>query len=618
MNIGLNYFYSNDFSATINFIILALFLFALARTITIFNKIRREKKAIQTISEAVHNLLHNLPLPGLDNLVSEVDDSTICKRRFAEYQKIRFNGKELTPEILDGVNQNIAFPDTHSARRIAGVLVLLGLLGTLLGLSYGVTQMQNLLLDQQNFSAISQSMLSFIQGMSTAFSTTLAGIVGTLLLVFAIFYVDKHKLEVERLFEVLLLSHIYPIYSFTHKSDDLSEIKDIIKDTKNVIEQITRDTRDTNEDTRQMFLRMNSSVMSLSKSIENISDPFRHASKIQEQMIGLLEKIESGLGETLKTNSQISRSILEFTEKTGSLITQTSISVETMKVLSGDNQMLRELIRENSEKSSYLADKLSDIMFEAQEVNNSLKNILPEMTRVASGTLNAVKSEIIEYVDQLNKNIDSIYNAYVSQIRESSLDVSKTISNEFGANLERVTRQLESIKNDFNDSIEMQYNQASDLVDKNSRILRELLDDMQRFEAQTRAESDSYNKELGLLIQKTKDLMEELSENIKTNQMQFLKTLSETQVILVEDVRNRIESLNQEQNNNLSLLIDKLNIQQSQTHDNLPAMNDVNDNLEAMKINLKTLEQSVNQHFEVLEKSANEKKQGFSFFGGKK
>jgi len=616
----ISYFYSTTSSMIINVIILILLLYALIRLTFIFFRLYGEGRAVEVLKGNAESLLKKYPAPQILKLVHDLNDSSIVKKRFIEYQKIKYNGKELSIDLIQKVQSNIKLPDSISAKRIAGILVLLGLLGTLLGLSVGVSQMESLLNSKQNFNSISDSMLQFIQGMSTAFSTTLAGILATLFLMFIIFLIDRYRNRIESSFEIIVVGQVLPVYSFSHKKDDLAEIKDIIKDTRNVIEKVTKETINTNFHTRQLFEKMHDSVLTLTKSIETISEPFKQSSRLQEQMLNLLGKIETSLGESQGISHNINDAVTRFTDKTDSLNDLMEETLISMKEQNGNIQILREGLSDSSSRNQLLTARIEELSSNTHDLVSRLSGLIPEMTELTVNAVNTTSSNMIDQLDILKINAEGMFKSYVEQMKDGSLEITSKIRSELSEVLNGVVFELSRIKESIVDAVHDENQNFSVTIERNTELLNNAIEGVQNFQNTLTSVIDAQVSAMERMTTRTEEVNNAIMDDLAESRKKFIEELGTGQIMIAENIQSGLK----EQFSGLSSEIQGL--AQSISEKNSNSSSSVNRKMD-VSLDLEPLTKPAQQILELLQElrkliisSEDKKKSGFfgGLFGGSK
>ncbi|HSS52434.1 MAG TPA: MotA/TolQ/ExbB proton channel family protein [Thermoanaerobaculia bacterium] len=170
----------------VNLTILLLLLTGLVDVVVALRQLRRERKILRQAGVQLAMAAREGVLGGGEDVVSALGiprNSMVCRRVERVLQLrgagLRHSGmlRELTDDRLAGYGA--------LARYISAILTLLGLLGTVLGLSFALFNIQEALGKVGNLSAFPELIRALGQtllGMRTAFACTMAGLVAALLL----------------------------------------------------------------------------------------------------------------------------------------------------------------------------------------------------------------------------------------------------------------------------------------------------------------------------------------------------------------------------------------------------------------------------------------------------
>ena len=104
-------------------------------------------------------------------------------KRIRDLVHVKQNGGEIDHDILGDIHAGAASRKAGLSNYILGILIILGLIGTLKGLITATFEVQPLLKDIQNLDqlpTISNALQRTLSGMNTAFVTTLAGLLTSL------------------------------------------------------------------------------------------------------------------------------------------------------------------------------------------------------------------------------------------------------------------------------------------------------------------------------------------------------------------------------------------------------------------------------------------------------
>ncbi len=133
-------------------------------------------------------------LQAKNELQAGIPRRSIISRRIEDLFQVRYVG-HLTCQTFKDILYTKELEKTGLPRYLMGSFILLGLIGTVLGLSHSVVQMQPMLGKlnvTSDLSALANTLTETLKGMRTAFSATIAGILATVLMAFFSFLYGKY------------------------------------------------------------------------------------------------------------------------------------------------------------------------------------------------------------------------------------------------------------------------------------------------------------------------------------------------------------------------------------------------------------------------------------------
>ncbi|MCX6170618.1 MAG: hypothetical protein NTX65_14855 [Ignavibacteriales bacterium] len=405
----LQFFFASPTSIFINIFIIIIASYAFIRVIQLYIKILNSKKEFTKLVCSVDEGIGKVPIVNFASYLTVMEEGSILYKRLYEFHKIRLSGKELSIDIVDSVVSTIPLPGAMSAKKVSGILVLLGLLGTIVGLSQSILPMRELLV-QKDVEAITNSMISFLSGMSTAFSTTLLGIISTLLVLFILFFYEKHKNSLEESFERLIVGKIIPAYSFVKSRDDLDDIKHIMTDISTTLTGVVQQTVKTNENTRELYQNLFDSVASLTKVIREVVTPLGQSGNIQSEMLSILRNVEEVFNKFSESSIEMKTSISDFTSKYDQMIRSVDETIGQLKTQSFESQELKNQLSSYSEKTDSLITRTDSFTLEIRNTNVELQKIIPEIVKMTSITLKDIKDSVQNSINEINKTLSLMMN----------------------------------------------------------------------------------------------------------------------------------------------------------------------------------------------------------------
>ena len=138
---------------------------------------RRDSKSSKDQSERKKEIELKLQQTK-EELIQDIPKDSIIAKRIEDLLKVRYVG-DLTYESLKDHLYTEEMEKTGFSRYLASIFILLGLIGTVLGLSQSVINLEPLLSKLKNvtdLTEVSNAIAQTLSGMKTAFSATIAGI----------------------------------------------------------------------------------------------------------------------------------------------------------------------------------------------------------------------------------------------------------------------------------------------------------------------------------------------------------------------------------------------------------------------------------------------------------
>jgi hypothetical protein len=176
-------------------------------------------------------------------------------------------------------------------KHISNTLVLLGLIGTLVGLSFAINEIAVNTGNQVDTSAIQSAVLNGLEGAKTAFYTSLVGIGGMVVLSSLVISLSQalrtHLNEIENISEGSLVKLLFPEKKEDQLALLLNELKPMISDLGQKLDQMAGFTNDVGSHIDH-FVEMSRVFESGTRNIEQtyakLEDLFRAVYTAQEQV----------------------------------------------------------------------------------------------------------------------------------------------------------------------------------------------------------------------------------------------------------------------------------------------------------------------------------------------
>ena len=220
----------------------------------------------------------------------------------------------------------------ETSRYLVGLLVFLGLLGTFWGLLKTIGSVGNVIsglgIDDTNvagfFNSLKDGLNAPLQGMSIAFSSSLLGLAGSLILGFMDINLGQAQNKFSLFFEKTLENNSIPDLLNSSTSDNLSKqaLQKIYDNLDSVVYSLKQTSENQNE--------INSNLSKLNEQIKNVNS----------NSAGIDEKLSNFLSTQLNTQSSILQLINKINE-------QGFLDDSTKKIFADLNQSIKEIKAKN-------------------------------------------------------------------------------------------------------------------------------------------------------------------------------------------------------------------------------------------------------------------------------
>ena len=495
----------------------------------------------------------------------------------------------------------------------ANFIAALGMIGTFLGICIGLSNF-----DENN---ITKSIPVLLQGMRTAFFTSLVGMSLSIILKFILGFA-KEKVEADTTEDAILEQ--------TEKITELNEnIKEMTSALKGISDIIFKDSLRTKEhDTAILELTGNlkhlelvkealkdidSHIGDINSSIgDNIEKQSELSTRTNELLLDLFnssEKIKEEVSENKKLSEQIIENSSKNTEMIVTRITENSTQ-NTEKVAASNAEILK-AVENSSEKTenraSELIEKLREFSEEATVNNkentsaiitelteNNVKNtekITESNTEILKAVENSSEkaqessSELVaEFRDFAKTMAENNNKAFIQALNESMKDLNTRLTEQFGENFKELNKAVfklvewqEHYKNTVIETTENQkvifegITKAKDdlaqFVNKGEQV-SQIADDLQQTIDITKEKQAEFNTELQVLSEINKSAKElmptfarvnnAMDENLNT----FKNSLDEISLNINEVTNNTVNEFQKtysEFSDNMSKSTDKFN-----------------------------------------------------------
>ena len=240
-------------------------------------------------------------------------------------------------KILENIDMSLS-GIRETSRYLVGLLVFLGLLGTFWGLLKTIGSVGNVIgglgIDDTNvagfFNSLKEGLNAPLQGMSVAFSSSLLGLAGSLILGFVDLQLGQAQGKFSQFAEKVVLGNSSPDFVSTNTSND--------KNTLTAIQKI--------------YDNLDNLVFSLKETAQNQSQIFSYMKSLTEQLSNLsanAREQDKKLSNFLSTQLNSQSNILQLTTQ---LAQEGVLDAKTKKYFENIDKGIQQLIAANDKKNN--------------------------------------------------------------------------------------------------------------------------------------------------------------------------------------------------------------------------------------------------------------------------
>ena len=240
-------------------------------------------------------------------------------------------------KIIENIDMSLS-GIRETSRYLVGLLVFLGLLGTFWGLLLTIGSVGNVIgglgIDDTNvagfFNSLKEGLNAPLQGMSVAFSSSLLGLAGSLILGFVDLQLGQAQSKFSQFAEKIILGNSSPDFMSTNTSND-----------KNTLAAI-----------QKIYDNLDNLVFSLKETAQNQSQIFSYMKSLTEQLSNLnasAREQDKKLSNFLSTQLNSQSNILQLTTQ---LAQEGVLDAKTKKYFENIDKGIQQLIAANDKKNN--------------------------------------------------------------------------------------------------------------------------------------------------------------------------------------------------------------------------------------------------------------------------
>lgn len=455
-------------------------------------KYGKEYKTLKSLKVKIKESQEDITRAELNTLFSEEDSQSKYVEQWKRYYKSssetarneRINVKPFFDvEVLERIINS-----SKTLTMGAGIHTSMGVIGTFIGLTYGLS---NLSLDSAQ--ELQSGINTLISGMSTAFVTSIVGILLSILWMFidrtattgldelidwhsnqliAALDADDEELWLQRLQEVSKqqADHFATVLTDLFESQFTPFSEQLFHNFTRMSEQMDRQSDLTTE---QIELTRNQGTdlsATLIDSLQSSQESF------VEKLTANVEMMTSRFGELSSQLEQASQTYLEANHKNIELLHQTEEVVEKIEPMTEHMESVVTMLKESQEQLDTLQTRQSELIPHLQEWNDEVLTYLKDFTKLSERQLGEVTQQVAygkeqwevtaQSFEETRKQLDESMNHFASGIEKGLT----TTFQQFEKELLNVVQHFKSLSGTYVESQEALTNVMHDTVERLQNI----------------------------------------------------------------------------------------------------------------------------------------------------
>lgn len=470
---GIQFFLETPVAAGINAAILILVVVAARNLLGAGRRLKRERTGLKRLKQS---------RPDADKLQGLLSDGSFADTLAGgRVQVFQTGGRRQDLELLAASDSEELHQEVALARGISGAVVLLGLAGTLVGLSLGVGPLVRVLQNRTpDMSLLWEAMGESVSGLATAFSTTLSGVVGALVLGGWLTLYQRKCGRYLVALERASLSVLLPAYS-AGDAEDLSEAVDKIDQVRESFEgrfgELTRELEKRGVDlSDRVSTGFDDATAEIIRGFRSVIEPFEQVRDATLQLVGKPAKDAEPLADQVerlgKAGAQLERSVASVEQLIPDLrdtliATFREQSEATRESLEGHYQRMAEQVSDQAESTRRLSEEVRKSSESVATVVESLEDFSS-----AADEYRRVWAEVAGSVQDAERTLDT----RLTEMSQSVEDSLGSLIAQQASVQQRVLNSLAQFETQLTDAIEAVERERRRSVSRSEELIRELRD----------------------------------------------------------------------------------------------------------------------------------------------
>ena len=499
-------------------------------------------------------------------------------KRIHDLAQIKENNGEIDPDALGDIHAGEASRKGGLSNYILGILIILGLIGTLRGLILAIDKVQLVLQDIQDieqFPQIAEALRQTLAGMDTAFATTLVGLGTSLILGFGGWFFNLVNSAFLTNFERVVSTDVMPHFTQTPELAIESNIGQLTKSTD--------DFKNTVNLMGEKLLRLSDSSWDGSlQQLYVFVNMFGEASDIlhksSNEMAESQKDIQSIIGKSQEEIQSTVKAFEKLTEASMVKIDGYQSAIESYKDSVAQSMSHLEEYQESLRKGlDNTVDAFRELMTESMsKVSDSHEGLRKGL----DNTVDAFRTYVADYQEQMREGLDNTVDSFRELMTESMSKIShyqETLIHGLGNVVPDIRRESEVFKETIREYQESQTKFINELADTLLQKLQPITESQQMIVEEFQQVRDKLGDVArGLDIRSALEKQNEVFEGFNNQIAETISQLIERQNQVFDGIKLQLIDNQNETANMLSRLISELDIRSA-----LEAQNKVFGKIEA-------------------------------------
>lgn len=511
----LDFFVATPIASAINGLILLLTIAALANLVIAWRQLGVEARAVDKLSDSLPDG------EGVEQLTKDASfAATLAGQRVKIIRRATESLGTLELDLIAASDAEELHQAVAPSRAVAAGVVLLGLAGTLVGLSIGLVPLVEVFQTTEaaapGVQGLWGAMSESVSGMRTAFSTTLTGVISAFLLGLGLkFYSRKQGTLLAKLERACLL---VVVPSFTEsRPQELSEVVESIDELR---ERFETSFSGLTEELEQRGASLSEEIVSgfddataeINRRFRQLVSPFEEIRDVTVRLMGSPDDDAESLAKQVARLEQASQALERSVKSAETLIpelrdtllsTYSQQSEATRQALASHYRRVAEQVEEQSESTRELSEQV-------RRTAESVGTVAEDLSGFATAAeeYRRVWGDVASSVKAAEQTLDSRLASMGESVEKS---VGRLVEEQ--ANVQqRVLTSLTQFETQLTEAIEAVERERRRSVSRSEELIRELRDAVKDSIREVNARSEGQQEEVASALRKG---LRELSNEIR-------------------------------------------------------------------------------------------------------